>query len=63
MGKPLQKWCNNLHLLNLVCAMREVRKAEEEQSGDFIDNGLRIIRFLDEAGYEIHPKEGNKIDG
>lgn len=60
-GKPLTAGSDNLHMGTLADIARVVAHPYCPGIGDSIDQGLIMLRLLNEAGYDVIPREGAPI--
>ena len=60
-GKPLSAASDNLHMTTLARIARVVAHPLMPGIGDEIDQGLITLRLLNEAGYDLVPREGALI--
>lgn len=60
-GKPLTAASDNLHMGTLARIARLVSHPAMPGIGDEIDQGLITLRLLNEAGYDVVPREGAPI--
>lgn len=60
-GKPLSAASDNLHMTTLARIARVVAHPLMPGIGDEIDQGLITLRLLNEAGYDLVPREGAPI--
>lgn len=57
IGKPLTSASDNLHMSRLAKIARVVTHPAIPGIGDSIDQGLITLRLLNEAGYDVVPRE------
>lgn len=60
-GKPLVSASDNLHMTTMAEIARIVAHPKCPGIGDDIDQGLIMLRLLNEAGYDVVPREGAPI--
>lgn len=58
MARPLTGAMDNVLAWRLGAACRKA--ADDPKCGDFIDRGLILLRMLNEAGFDVVPKETHR---